>query len=241
MSWLLFLLFLVLMGGSTLTAEAAEYRLQVVSLYESAFAYYLDPNGSKVPLSRLESALDRGTIPKGVVLYDRWVQPAEPSVARAFGAPAVKAELIADRPAFLPEYRWQGEPGALAVWTVQAQGGEYQALTRLGLKGAGAFRHVLPERVAFGAQRSMALGFSSHFLDSWDGRTGLWEQWLLPRLDLTERIAAVVGVYVEANRPDRVYLVIQQPAAPERFKAVLAWRKRMHPELEGPGTPDPPR
>jgi hypothetical protein len=173
-----------------------------------------------------------------VVLYDRWVQPAEPSVARAFGAPAVKAELIADRPAFLPEYRWQGEPGALAVWTVQAQGGEDQALTRLGLKGAGTFRHVLPERVAFRAQRSMALELATHFIDSLEGQAGLWERLLLPRLDLSQGIAAVVGLHAD-GRPDRVYLVVQHPPGPASFKVVLGWRKRMHPELEGPGTPEP--
>ena len=94
--WSLFLwwfLFLLVVRAQLVPAEAAEYRLQVVSPYEETFAYYLDADDHAAsPLSRLESALDRQQISKRTILYDRWGRPAAGPVARAFGATPLKAE-----------------------------------------------------------------------------------------------------------------------------------------------------
>jgi hypothetical protein len=222
------LIFLLVALIQPVRAEAAEYRLQVVSLYEEAFAYYLEAGDRAVsPLTRLESALDRQQIPKGTVLYDRWVQPAEASVARAFGATLVKSELVADRESFLPEFRWQGEPGTRTVWVVKAQSFHFHELWRLGLKGTGPLRHVIPYPAAVREQRLPAVGFPANLVDFLDGRPDLWTKWLSRYLDLADGIVAVVGVEPNSIYPDRVYLVIEQPAEPRTFKVVLGWRKRL--------------
>lgn len=68
------------------------------------------------------------------------------------------------REPFLPEFRWQGEPGQRTLWAVKARSFHLHELGQLGLRGAG---------------------------------------------------------------PDRVYLLIAQPAESRTFKAVLGWRPRL--------------
>ncbi len=208
-------------------AGAVEYRLQVVSIYEDSFASYIDANGRTVKLGRLETALDRQQIPKGAILYDRWVEPADPSVARAFGATPVKAEAVPDRESFLPEFRWQGEPGTRSVWVVKPRSFHFHELWRLGLKGAGPLLHVLPSAAAIKVERSKAVGFPVNLIDHSNGGSDLWNKWLSPYLDLSDGLAAVVGVEATPPHPDRVYLLIEHGSEPRQFKAVLGYRKRL--------------
>lgn len=225
MGWRFLLLSLVVLIQPTL-AGAADYRLQVVSLYEDSFVSYLDAGRAVSPLGRLESALDRQQIEKGTILYDRWVEPADPATARAFRATPVKAELVAGREPFLPEYRWQGEPGTRTLWVVKPGSFHFHKLERLGLKGAGPLLHVLPYAAAVRVERSRAVGFPVNLIDSANG-LDLWNKWVSRYLDLSDGIAAVVGVEGTAPHPDRVYLLIEQGSEPRTFKAVLAWRKRL--------------
>jgi hypothetical protein len=209
-------------------AGAAEYRLQAVSLYEDSFAYYLEPgNGSAARLPRLESAMDRQEIPKGTVLYDRWVEPADPATARAFGATPVKAEPVGNREPYLPEFRWQGEPGTRSLWVVKPRSFHFHELGQLGLKGAGPLLHVLPFAAAVRIERSRAVGFPANLIDFSNGGADLWNKWLSRYLDLSNGIAAVVGFEANPTYPDRVYLLIEQGSEPRTFKAVLGWRKRL--------------
>lgn len=209
-------------------AEAAEYRLQVVSLYEESFTYYLDPGGpTGSHLSRLDSALDRQAIPNGIVLYERWIEPADASLARAFGATPVKAELVAGREPFLPEFRWQGEPGQRTLWVVKARSFHLHELGQLGLKGGGPLRHVIPYGAALKVKSGQAVSLPANLIDFSNGRPELWDRWLARYLDMRDGIAAVVGVEPNLSWPDRVYLLIEQPAESRTFKAVLGWRPRL--------------
>lgn len=226
MSWWSFCFFLLGILIQPTLAQAAEYRLQVVSIYEDSFASYIDVSGRTVKLGRLETALDRQQIPKGPILYDRWVEPADPSVARAFGATPVKAEPVPDRESFLPEFRWQGEPGTRSLWIVKPRSFHYHELSQLGLKGVGQFLHILPSAAAVKVVRSRAVSFPTNLIDASNGRSNLWEKWLSRYLDLSDGIATVVGIESNPTYPDRVYLLIEQGSEPRQFKAVLGYRKR---------------
>ncbi len=230
MRWRFLFLLLVMLIQPPL-AGAVEYRLQVVSLYEDSFASYLDVGGRvPSPLGRLETALDRQQIPKGPILYDRWVEPADREVARAFGATPVKAEAVPDREAFLPEFRWQGGPGTRSLWVVKPRSFHYHELRQLGLKGVGQFLHVLPSAAAVKVVRSKAVSFPTNLIDASNGKANLWERWLSRYLDLSEGIAAVVGIEANLTFPDRVYLLIEQGSESRQFKAVLGYRKRFEVE-----------
>lgn len=216
------LIFLLLALIRPAWGEAVEYRLQVVSLYEETFSSYVDRGSS---LSRLEAALDRQEIARETVIYDRWVQPAEASVALAFGASPVKAELVADRRPFLPEFRWEGTPGTRTLWVVKSQSFHLHELGQLALKGTTELRQVLPSMAAVRVARSRAVGVPVNLIDFWDGRSGLWDRWLSRYVDMSDGIGVVVGIDPNIH-PDRVYLVIQQSPESRTFKVVLGWRQR---------------
>src|SRR4029450_7756847 len=79
--------------GLPVPAAAVEYRLNVVNLYEGAFAAFLGSrewnDGAAGPgLNRLEASLDQGAVGKGNLLYDRPVQPAPGGIPRARGGGA---------------------------------------------------------------------------------------------------------------------------------------------------------
>jgi len=227
MSWRFLFVVLAVLIQPTL-AGAAEYRLQVASIYEESFASYLDLSGRVgLPIGRLEAALDRQQIQKGTVLYDRWVEPADAATARAFGATPVTAELARNRESFLPEFRWQAEPGTRSLWVVKPRSFHYHELWRLGLKGTGPLLHVLPYAAAIKVERSRAVGFPANLIDFSNGGSNLWNRWLSRYVDLSEGIAAVVGLEPNPTFPDRVYLLLEQGSEPRTFQAVLAWRKRL--------------
>ena len=117
-------------------ALAVEYRLQVVSLFDTAFVSFLTPpelrDGASGPgLDRLGASLDQGRMPKGAVLFDRRVQPLGEGLAESWGGvrvipvlkPAGTVTTLAD------EVAWEGKPGEREL-TLDALA-LYDALVRL--------------------------------------------------------------------------------------------------------------
>lgn len=221
--FLLVLLALAIAGPAP--AEAVEYRLRIVSLYEEAFDSYL---GMRAPasLARIESALDGEGIPSATVLHDRWAEPVDPEAARAFGATPAKLELTPNRKAFLPELRWEGAPGGRTVWVIEGRSYHTHELARVALRGSGALRDLYPRNAALRLERARAVAFPRNFIDFWIDRTELWTRWVSRYLDMSDGIGAVVGLDLGSPQPDRVYVVIDHPQEPRTFKALLAWRKR---------------
>src|SRR5947208_906816 len=106
-------------------AQAVEYRLQVVSLFDTAYSAFLKVgerrDGASGPgLDRLEASVDRGDVPRGAVLFDRRVQPVRLSLAQAYGGarvvPAMKPG--GDGSTLWDEITWDGKPGERSVWLV---------------------------------------------------------------------------------------------------------------------------
>lgn len=229
MRWWSLLLFLFVVAQLN-AGEAAEYRLQVVSIREEVFSYYMKGGeGFGAPLVSLESALEAQKVPKSVVLTDRPVYPARPSQAQAFEASPFRVEPLTSGNGVWSEFRWVGDPGSRTLWVVETRTLNLHEVSQLGLKGTGPLRHVFPYGASMRVRRtegSSAVRFPADLVDFWNGRPGLWARQLSRYLDLADGIAAVVAMEPYPDRPDRVYLVIQQPAEPRTFKVVLAWRKR---------------
>ena len=106
-------------------ASAVEYRLQVVSLFTTAFASFMLPgefaDGASGPgLNRLEASLDGGQVANGSALFDRRVQPVRESLGRAYGGSRVipQVKLAGDGPTLWDEIAWEGNPGERSVWLV---------------------------------------------------------------------------------------------------------------------------
>jgi hypothetical protein len=242
-----------LVGGALLLASsiaapsawAVEYRLQVVSLFDTGFASFLRPgefrDGAAGPgLDRLEASLDRGEVSKGAILFDRRVQPVRESLARAYGGarviPAVK--LGGEGSVVWDEIIWDGTPGERSVWLVSPTVRNLQELYRVALKGSGPLRHFQPYGFPTNGSRATALSLPLNFLWFHEERGTAWDKYLSRGLDLKEGIGAVIGVNTNALFPDQTYLVVAQADAPTIYKAVLVWRER-NAERQAPSNQNP--
>jgi hypothetical protein len=227
----------VLLFALAPAAEAVEYRLRVVSLLEEAFARFVEPGGllsnENDRLDGLEAALDGGRMPAGAVLYDRRPQPVIGTPARAFGAvPAgLKPGPASVDGRVWAEVAWEGTPGERTAWVIQGSSIHYGELRRVGLKGRGPLRHVLPSGAPLAGGRLRVMTTGVEFLDFWTDRPDFWSVWLEPRLDLRDAIAGVVGRSLRRVSTDRVYLVVEHPDGPATYTAILGWREYRHQPL----------
>ena len=233
-----------LLLGSALSASAVEYRLQVTSVYSESFAAFLRrgeyADGASGPgLDRLESSLDRGQFPAGALLYDRGVEAAGLSTARAYRAVTVPARIVRGGAleSVWDEVRWEGKPGERSVWVISPSTPRHQELYRTALKGAGSLRQFQPYALRPNGVRLAVASLPLHFLWSFEGSEALWDTYLSRALDLQSGIAAVVGTNHNPLFADQVFLVLRQAEAPTAYKAVLVWRRRPGVDRgnEGPG------
>lgn len=223
---------------------ATEYRLRVANLDDTAYFHFAERNGhdSETPfvLRGLGPALEQGGLPSGVFVPRRAILPAAGGTLRSFAA--VEARPLSPSPSAgqWQEVRWEGKPGERAVWVVRGEGVIRQAVVGVGLRAAGGdLRHYIPFTPGPGAWKVRAVRVGLEFVEFWDGRDGLWPRYLGPKLELAPGIAVVVGENPNAEYPDAVFLVVEQPPAPTTYDAVIAWRHRsrgqFNPYYEGPG------
>lgn len=218
--------------GIAFPAWAVQYRLQVVSLYEEAFSFFLRSgefaNGASGPgLDRLEAAMDRGEVPRGVLLYDRPLQPVSEGIARAYGGNPVGGEMRrggAER-GLWDEVRWEGKPGDQSVWIVAPNTPRTQELFRVALKGHGPLRQFQPYPPA-NSPKVSAVSFPLNFLWAEEERGTAWHKYVSRALDLGDGIGAVVALNHNPVFADHVYLIVKQGDEPTTYKAVLVWRRR---------------
>jgi hypothetical protein len=229
--------------GLVTPARSVEYRLQVVSLFESGFVSFLNAgelrNGASGPgLDRLEATLDRGGIPAGAVLFDRRVQPLRATLMGPWGGarvvPAFKP--AGEGPTLADEVVWDGKPGERSVWLVSPTMRSIQELYHVALKGGGALRHFQPYAMPVHATPAAAVAFPLNFLWAHEERGTVWDKYVSKSLDLRDGIGTVVGVNFNAIFPDQVYIVVSQAAEPTTYKAVLVWRERTL-DRESPSIP----
>jgi hypothetical protein len=225
-------------------AVAVEYRLQVVSLFETAFVSFLTPpelrDGASGPgLDRLEASLEQGRMPKGAILFDRRVQPLGGGLAEGWGGTRVLPVLkpAGTSPTLADEVAWEGNPGERAVWLVSPTMRNIQELYRVGLKGGGPLRHFLPYPVPFNGPPTAAMALPLNFLWMYEERGTIWSKYVSKSLDVRDGIGAVVGVNNNVMFPDQVYIVVSQAEQPTTYKAVLVWRER-NVDRESPSLPN---
>ena len=226
------------------TAAAVEYRLQVVSLSDTAFYSFVKAaeliDGAAGPgLDRLTATIDQGRLPRGPMLWDRHPEATSERVARAYGAKRVRAEITlgGDDDQLWDEIRWDGQPGEQAVWIVTPAARQPQRMLRVALKGTGPVRQYLPYKVTGGSARTVAVTYPLNFLWFHEERGTAWDRYLSSKLDLSGGIAAVIAENFNPTFPDRVYIIIRQGPQPTTHKAMLVWRTR-HEDQEAPGDVD---
>jgi hypothetical protein len=240
----------VLLAALVAPAAAEEYRLQVANLYGEGFVHYFDgPLGTgagDLVMDRLSRDLDTDRIPSGALLGDRTFRYGWEALAQSFRAVKVIAAIKpAEGARRWDEVVWVGNPGERSVWVIAPTTTRTQEVMHVALQGVPtamgevpALRHYLPYRVTFSPAPQTAVTYPLDFLRFYEGRgPALWDRYLSRSIGLGQGIAAVVGESSNPTFADWVYLVIQHPARPTTFKAVVAWERRRGADrsnLEGP-------
>lgn len=231
------------LGAAPAPAAAVEYRLHVVNMRDEALTSLLKPgearDGATGPgLERLDARLDSGDFPKAVLLYDRHLQAASESAARAYGGIPVRADVTkgGEKKPLWDEVRWEGTPGEQSVWVVVPSSRRPGELYRTAIKGVGPIRHFLPYTVTNGTKYPVAR-FPLNYLFAHQDAADFWTKRLAPVLDLGEGIGVIVAANDGVFKADEAYVIVTHTAEPAVFKAVLGWRDRKNdresPSLDG--------
>jgi hypothetical protein len=220
---------LTLAGG----AEAAEYRLEVLSMVDSAFQYYL---GRDASLSTMAAAMRDNVVPKGVLLSDRMLRPAYAGLAQGFGGITVDATGAAETTLW-PQVRWSGEPGQRVVFAIDTAGRQYQRVHHIGLGAGQTLRYTIPYHAGLSASRAQSITFPIASIQGWEGHDGAGRSSLARYLDLRDGVGLVVGNPETGVETDKVFIVVDLPGASTAFRVVLGWRQDAshHPAYEDGG------
>jgi hypothetical protein len=243
-SFALLVIVALALGAAAAPAAAVEYRLQVVNVRDEALTSFLKPgearDGATGPgLQRLEASLDGGDFPKAVLLYDRHLQAASASAARAYGGVPVRADVTkgGEQKQRWDEVRWDGTPGEQSMWVVAPSSRRPGELYRTAIKGVGPIRHFLPYTVTNGGTKYPVARFPLNYLFAHEDDADFWTKRLAPVLDLGGAIGVIVAANDGVFRADEAYVIVTHTAEPAAFKAVLGWRDRKNdresPSLDG--------
>lgn len=220
-------------------AGAAEYRLQVTSMYRESFVHYLDgPIGTgsgELVMERLSRALDTAKVPEGALLFDRSLRYGWEALAGSFRAVKVIAEVKpAEGSRRWDEVVWQGTPGERSVWVIAPTTTRTQEAVHVALQGvpvgsgeSPALRYYLPYRVTGSPVPQTVVTYPLPLLRFYEDRgPTLWDRYLSRSTGLGQSIAVIVGENSNPSFADWVYVVIQHPPQPTTFKAVVGWERR---------------
>jgi hypothetical protein len=220
-------------------AGAAEYRLQVTSMYRESFVHYLEgPIGTgsgELVMERLGRALDTAKVPEGALLFDRSLRYGWEALAGSFRAVKVIAEVKpAEGSRRWDEVVWQGNPGERSVWVIAPTTIRTQEAAHVALQGvpvgsgeSPALRYYVPYRVTGSPIPQTVVTYPLPLLRFYEDRgPTLWDRYLSRSTGLGQGIAAIVGENSNPSFADWVYVVIQHPPQPTTFKAVVGWERR---------------
>ena len=219
--------------------QAIEYQLQVANLYADSFVHYFDgpvrTGSGELVMDRLGRALDTHKLPAGVLLSDRTFRYGWEAVAGSFRAVKMIAEIKpAEGSGRWDGVVWQGNPGERTVWVVAPTTTRTQEVIHVAVQGvplaseeASALRYYLPYRVTGSPTPQTAVTFPLDFVRFYEGRgPTLWDRYLSRSTALGQGIAVVVGENSNPSFADWVYIVVEHPARPTTFKAVVGWDRR---------------
>jgi hypothetical protein len=226
------LILLLMLAALAAPVHAVEYRLRVANLYDKSFAAFIDGSigrgDGELAMPRLEASLDEGAVPWGALLGDRPLNPVSARVPAAFGA--VPPEPPSGEPPATNgqwyEMAWSGRAGERTVWAINASRMSYQQVTQVALKGTDGLRYYLPYSVGIVPARYAVARYPLGWLLVQEERGTLWSAGLAKTMRFADGIAAVVATNENPQFSDWVYFLVEHPAEPTIFKAVVAWERR---------------
>lgn len=203
---------------STELAGAATYQLQVASIPERTFMYFVE--GPSLP--NIGAFLDDRPRSKRVMFRDRQPQLLElipPNQSTPLPINVVRS--MPNDPWSIST--WEGEAGQLAVFRIRGKQSNYQKLRRVAVQTDGVPIRFPVRSVPASRQTRMqvpetAASYLVYLLDN--GMIGSWTE---GRAESYEGLSVIVGRHHDAQQSDTVYLVVRMRKTDQAYKVILGW------------------
>jgi CheY-like chemotaxis protein len=164
------------------------------------------------------------------LLTDRVVRYGWDEILRGFGAMRVRASVSpGEGRRRWDEVVWEGKPGERSVFVICASATNHQEVYQVALNskaGDSTLRYYVPYSVPGNPQPAPVVAYSLVLLRFHEDRGDLWNRYLSRSASLAEGLGAVIGINENPSFADWVYFVVEHPAKPTTFKAVVGWERR---------------
>lgn len=198
--------------------EAATYQLQVASIPEHVFMYFVEDR----VLPGMEAYLDDTRRSKFVLFRDRPPQLVDP--------------LVADQPAPLPvnislpktneswgTATWEGKAGQSIVFRIRGNPSNYQKLRRVAVQTDGALTRFRVNGIPASQPGQLQVPATSSNYLAHAIQGGTFAAWVERHAVSYDGLSVIVGRNHNADQSDTVYLVIRMPQTGRAYKVVLGW------------------
>ena len=200
-------------------SDAGTYQLQVASIPERVFMYFVE--GRTLP--RAEAFLDDKQRSKYVLFRDRQPQLLE-SVAPDQSAP-LPVDVTRPKPNNpWGATTWDGEAGQLAVFRIRGIQSDHQKLRRVAVQTDGVLTRFPVRSIPASPPRRLQVpattsSYLTHALES-----GTFAAWAEGRAVSYDGLSVIVGRHHNAQQSDTVYLVVRMPQTGRTYKVILGWK-----------------
>ena len=200
------------------TPEAATYQLQVASVPERVFMYFVED----CTLPGIEAYLDDTQRSKFVLFRDRQPQALE-LTGPGQSAPFAVNVTLSKRNDPWGVMTWDGEAGQLAVFRIRGIQSNYQKLKRVAVQTDGVLTRFPVRGIPVSRLQPMqvpatAAGYLTHALER-----GTFAAWVERRVVSHDGLSVIVGRHHNVQESDTVYLVVRMPQAGQAYKVILGW------------------
>ena len=198
---------------------AATYELQVASLPEPAFMFFVKDR----TLPRIEAFLDDKKRSKFVLFHDRQPQALE---LRGPEQPIPFPDNVT-----LPKRNdpwgitsWHGKAGQPMVFRVRGRQSSYQKLRRVAVQMDGILSRFPVRRIPAFSPRPVQVPVTSASYLAHAMESGTFLAWAERRAASHDGLSVIVGRHPDKRQSDTVYLLVRMPRDGKSYKVVLGWQ-----------------
>ena len=205
------------------TSDAATYQLQVASIPDRVFMYFVE--GRMLP--HIQAFLDDKRRSKFLLFRDRQPQPLESMVPEQSATFPLNVTFPKPNDPW-GAATWNGDAGQLAVFRIRGKQSNYRKLKRVAVQMDGVITRF-PVRSIPSSQLSpmqvpaTAASYLAHALES-----GTFAIWTERRAASYDGLSVIVGRHHNAQQSDTVYLVVRMSQAGQAYKVILGWENLEH-------------
>lgn len=201
------------------TPHAATYQLQVASVPDRVFMYFVEDR----TLPRIEAFLDDKRRSKFVVFLDRQPQPLEltgPEQSLTFPV----SVTLAKRSDPWGTTTWEGEAEQLAVFRILGKQSNYQKLKRVAVQKDGVLTRLSVRRIPASQSQRMQVPATAASYLTYALESGTFTAWAERRAVSYDGLSVIVGRHHSAQESDAVYLVVRMPQTGRSYRVILGWK-----------------